>query len=95
MVDTRVGTITLEGEDANRFLRSLLHPSDEEIATRDALFEQIDRNVTIIERANGFDAIITDLDLSFLDEKKPREVYSMNVPMDIRMYGSVSSTGNT
>ena len=75
VVDTRVGTITLEGEDANRFLRSLLHPSDEEIARRNTLFEQIDRNVTIIERANGFDAIVTDLDLSFLDEKKTHEGY--------------------
>ncbi len=76
MVDTNVGTITLEGEDANRFLRLLLHPSDEEVAMRNALSEQIDRNVTIIERANGFDAIITDLDLSFLDEKKPHESYN-------------------
>ena len=76
MVDTNVGTITLEGEDANRFLRLLLHPSDEEVAMRNALSEQIDRNVTIIERADGFDAIITDLDLSFLDEKKPHESYN-------------------
>lgn len=64
-----VEDMVLRGDDAIRFANMLYRPAKEELLYNKSVMEQIDHNITITERDNGYDAEIEDLDLSFLEEK--------------------------
>lgn len=68
MVNQICGTIRLSGEDSIRFINSLLRPSRQDIERNSNILNNIDKNVNIIENATGFEAIVNDLDLSFLND---------------------------
>lgn len=63
-----VEDIILCGDEAIRFANILYRPTWEELFYNKSIMEQIDHNITIMEKENGYDAEIEDLDLGFLEE---------------------------
>ena len=81
----RVGDIVLHGNDAIRFAYMLYHPTEEELLYNRSVLERIDNNITIMERDNGYDAEIKDLDLSFLEEKPQCSLDNIEVTWTINI----------
>lgn len=63
-----VEDIILCEDEAIRFANILYRPTREELFYNKSIMEQIDHNITIMEKENGYDAEIEDLDLGFLEE---------------------------
>ena len=62
-------TIRLSGADAVNFAKSLFRPTIEEISIRYEHLNRIKENISIRRTADGFEAEIADLDLSFFEKK--------------------------
>ena len=61
----------LSAEDSAEFIRHLFHPTEEEILEKEKIFNEIDKNINIIEEdKDEFIVEAKDLDLSFINEIK-------------------------
>ena len=89
-----VEDIILCGDDATRFADMLYRPTREELLHNKSIMEQIDHNITITEKDNGYDAEIENLDLSFLEEKPQNSLdaieitWTLNVQKEELFYSS-------
>ena len=59
---------------SRRMLYEILDSDSERTHLRDAFFNRVEQTVSISEEQNGFTVKIDDLDLSFLQESKEKEV---------------------
>lgn len=64
--------IILSKKDSINFISSLIKPSINEIKIHNNQINKINNNIVINYNDNGFEAIIVDLDLSFLDNLSRR-----------------------
>ncbi len=89
-----VEDIILCGEEANRFANILYRPTMEELFYNKSIMEQIDHNITIMEKENGYDAEIEDLDLGFLEETSKNSLdgieitWTLNIQKEEFFYSS-------
>ena len=70
MADNRVGRILLLGEGSARFAASLFRPSKDEVAQHEKQMNEINDNISVRYDGTGFDAVIKNLDLSFIRHNK-------------------------
>lgn len=89
-----VEDIILCGEEAIRFANILYRPNMEELFYNKSIMEQIDHNITIMEKENGYDAEIEDLDLGFLEETSKNSLdgieitWTLNIQKEEIFYSS-------
>ena len=82
------------GEEATRFANILYRPNMEELFYNKSIMEQIDHNITIMEKENGYDAEIEDLDLGFLEETSKNSLdgieitWTLNIQKEEFFYSS-------
>ena len=88
MDNQAVETIRLSGEEAISFAHSLFRPTQAEINHNNSILERINENVSITRNLHDFEADISDLDLSFLDES------SKEVQMDVETTYEVKATSS-
>ena len=89
-----VEDIILCGDEAIRFANILYRPTREELFYNKSIMEQIDHNITIMEKENGYDAEIEDLDLDFLEETSKNNLdgieitWTLNIQKEEFFYSS-------
>lgn len=89
-----VEDIILCGEEAIRFANILYRPTMEELFYNKSIMERIDHNITIMEKENGYDAEIEDLDLGFLEETSKNSLdgieitWTLNIQKEEFFYSS-------
>ena len=89
-----VEDIILCVEEAIRFANILYRPTREELFYNKSIMEQIDHNITIMEKENGYDAEIEDLDLGFLEETSKNSLdgieitWTLNIQKEEFFYSS-------
>ncbi len=89
-----VEDIILCGDEAIRFANILYRPTREELFYNKSIMEQIDHNITIMEKENGYDAEIEDLDLGFLEETSKNNLdgieitWTLNIQKEEFFYSS-------
>ena len=81
-----VETIHLSGADAVEFANSLFRPTREIIADNRQKWNEIDKNVAIKRKNNGFEVEIADLDLSFLDNIPDQEQLNIEITLRIKSH---------
>ncbi len=74
-----VEDIILCEDEAIRFANILYRPTREELFYNKSIMEQIDHNITIMEKENGYDAEIEDLDLGFLEETSKNSLAGIEI----------------
>lgn len=79
-----VGIIHLSGADAVEFADSLFRPTREIIENNRRKWNEIDKNVSIKRKNDGFEAKIANLDLSFLDNIPDQEQLNIEVTLRIK-----------
>ena len=89
IMNNKVSTLQLNGEDAYNFAHSLLRPSKETIERIKNSHIAID-NIVISRSDNGFEAEIEELDLSFLDEVPNKKDVTLETLMFINISGVVN-----
>ena len=89
-----VEDIILCGDEAIRFANILYRPTRDELFFNKSFMEQIDHNITIMEKENGYDAEIEDLDLGFLEETSKNNLdgieitWTLNIQKEEFFYSS-------
>lgn len=61
--------VVIQGESTLGFIRSLMHPDSRYMQLRNAVFDEIDRNINIQRDGMDMNVDIQDLDLSFIDSR--------------------------
>lgn len=89
MDNQMVETIRLSGEDAISFANSLFRPTQAQIDYNNRILEHINENVTITRNLHGFEADISDLDLSFLDEISEEVQMDIEATYEVKAISSV------
>ncbi len=89
IMNNKVGTLQLHGEDAYNFAHSLFRPSKETIERIKNSHIAID-NIAISRSDNGFEAEIEELDLSFLDGVTNKKDVTIETLMCINISGVVN-----
>ena len=89
IMNNKVSTLQLNGEDAYNFAHSLFRPSKETIERIKNSHIAID-NIVISRSDNGFEAEIEELDLSFLDEVPNKKDVTLETLMFINISGVVN-----
>ncbi len=90
MVMQTVRTVRLLGDESIRFANSMFRPTQEEMARSREYLGDISENISIRRNNDGFEADITDLDLSFLDVE-PKEI---KINVMISFENNISSSGH-
>ena len=89
IMNNKVSTLQLNGEDAYNFAHSLFRPSKETIERIKNSHIAID-NIVISRSDNGCEAEIEELDLSFLDEVPNKKDVTLETLMFINISGVVN-----
>lgn len=63
MENAKIGVLRLSGEDSVRMANSLIRPSQEEIAKRNRILDDIESSVHIRRTEDGMEVDVEDLDL--------------------------------
>ena len=84
MSDSITSTIRLSKTDALNFANSLFRPTSQEIAVQRKQLNRINQNITIRRKAEGFEADIADLDLSFLEKTTLETVFNVEITVKIK-----------
>lgn len=91
IMNNKVNTLQLYGEDAYNFACSLFRPSKEAMERIKSSADAVN-NIVINRLDNGFEAEIEDLDLSFLDEILNENNITVETVMHININGLVHNS---
>lgn len=85
-------TIILTGEDALRFAYSFYRPSADDIKLNRERIESINNNISINRTDYGFEAVVKDVDMSFLNEISSDNKVSIETVFQIDYNSSLISS---
>ena len=84
MGNQTIGTIHLSGTEAVEFANSLFKPTQEIIENNRKKWNEIDENISLKRKNDGFEADIAYLDLSFLDNIPEEQELNIEVTLHIK-----------